>query len=129
MKRLIYVLAIACSLLLPVTLAVGSAAAVNVFQPCSGAAKATHVCSDANAQTAAKTNPIIIALKALLELLSIIAGVASIVVLIISGFRFITSDGDANSIKTARDGVLYVVIGIVVVVVAQSIIAYVINKI
>jgi hypothetical protein len=50
-------------------------------------------------------------------------------VLVVSGFRLITSNGDANGVKSARDGVLYVVIGIVVVIIAQSIIAFVINKI
>ena len=129
MKRFIYILAIAAGLLFPALVATGSAGAVNVFQPCSSTAKSTDVCGDVNSQTKAKTNPIIIALKSLLEILSLIAGVAATVVLILSGFRFITSNGDANGVKAARDGVLYVVIGLLVVIVAQAIIAFVINKI
>jgi len=129
MKRFIYILAIIVGLLFPTSVAVGSATAVNVFQPCSDSAKSTNVCSDVNTQTSAKTNPIIIALKTLLNLLSLIAGVASIIMLIISGFRFVASNGDAGGVKSARDGVLYVVIGVLVVVVAQAIVAFVINKI
>ena len=129
MKRFIYILAITIGLLFPTLVAVGSVAAVDVFQPCSDSAKSTSVCSDVNAQTTAKTNPIIVALKALLNLLSLIAGVASIIMLIISGFRFVTSNGDASGVKAARDGTLYVVIGVLVVLVAQAIVAFVINKI
>ncbi len=129
MKKFIYALAIAASLLFPVLVVTSTASAVDVFQPCSGSAKSTVVCGDVGAQTKAKTNPVIVVLKELLNMLSLIAGIAATVVLVVSGFRLITSNGDANGVKSARDGVLYVVIGIVVVIIAQSIIAFVINKI
>jgi hypothetical protein len=128
MKKLIYFVAIVASLLLPTLAGAGSAAAVNVFPPCTSNAKSTDVCGDVNVQTKANTNPIAIAMKALLELMSIIAGVAATVMLIISGLRFITSGGDPGGVKSAREGMQYVVIGILVILTAQLIVAFVINK-
>lgn len=128
MKRLIYLLAITIGLLLPAAFSVGSAAAVDVFQPCSSNAKDTVVCADVGKQTTAKTNPAIGALRMLLDLLAVIAGIAATVMLIISGFRFVTSNGDANGVQAARNSLMYVVVGIIVVVFSQIIVAFVINK-
>lgn len=128
MKRFMYISAIIAGLLFSTVGAGGSVAAVDVFQPCSGNANSTSVCNDVNSQVKAKTSPIITAMKALLNILSLIAGVAAVIMLVISGFRFTTSNGDSNGVKAARDSLQYVVIGIIVVVSAQLIVAFVINK-
>jgi len=61
-------------------------------------------------------------------IVSIAVGVASVIVIIIGGIKYITSGGDANAITSAKNTVLYAIIGIVIAVSAQAIIAVVLNK-
>lgn len=46
------------------------------------------------------------------------AGIVAVLVIIVAGFIFITSKGDANKIAQAKNAILYAVIGLVVVLVA-----------
>jgi len=45
----------------------------------------------------------------------------AVIMIIISGFLFLTSSGDAEKVKTARTALIWAVIGIVVAIVAYSI--------
>ena len=60
----------------------------------------------------------------ILNILSIIAGVAATIMLIVSGIKYITSQGEPSSIKSARSTLLFAVIGIVIVVFAQTIVFF-----
>lgn len=55
------------------------------------------------------------------SILSIIVGIASVIMIIFSGFRFITAAGDTNSINSARSTLIYAVVGIIIAVLAQFI--------
>lgn len=63
-----------------------------------------------------------------LNLLSWVAGIIAVIILIISGLRFMTGAGDPQSITTARRGVIYALVGIMVVILSQSIVRFVVNK-
>ena len=63
-----------------------------------------------------------------LTTLSWIAGIIAVLMLIISGVRFMTASGDPQSISSAKRGVIFALVGIVVVVLSQSIVRFVINK-
>lgn len=52
-------------------------------------------------------------------------GVVAVIVLIIAGFLYVTSTGDAGKVKTAKNAILYAVIGIVFVLMAAAITAFV----
>jgi len=65
-------------------------------------------------------------LEVALTFLSGVAGFIAIIMLILSGLRFITSNGDPNTISSAKRSILYAVIGIVIVVLAQVIIRFVV---
>ena len=67
------------------------------------------------------------ALTTTINVLSYIVGVASFIMIIVGGFRYVTSGGDANSAKSARSTILYAVVGLVVVVVAQAIVQFVLG--
>lgn len=60
--------------------------------------------------------------------LSLVAGVIAVIMLIVSGFKFITSEGDAARTKSARQSLIYAIVGLVVVVVAQVIVRFVLHK-
>jgi hypothetical protein len=63
-----------------------------------------------------------------LNLLTFVAGVATVIMVIIAGFKYLTSQGDASSVSNAKSTLLYALIGIVIVVLSQTIIFFFINS-
>ena len=63
------------------------------------------------------------------NLLSILIGIIAVVMVMIAGLKFITSQGDSGNIASARNTALYAVIGLIVVALAQSIVIFVLAKI
>ena len=64
----------------------------------------------------------------LTNLTAFIAGIAAIIMIIVSGINFMTSSGDAQKIASARSSLINAIIGLVVIVVARSLIIFVIAK-
>jgi type IV secretory pathway VirB2 component (pilin) len=64
----------------------------------------------------------------ILNILSFIAGVAAVIMIIIAGFKFITSQGDSSAVTSARNTALYAVVGIIIVVLAQVIVRFVLTQ-
>lgn len=58
-----------------------------------------------------------------------LAGALAVAYIVWSGIRYMLSQGQPNEIKAARDGILYSLIGIVVVMVAFLLVNYVIGNI
>lgn len=94
-------------------------------QVCNGAAANSSAC-----QTDGK-NPISgkdgVIFKAI-NIFSIIIGIASVIMILIGGLKYVISRGDSNSISSAKNTILYAVIGIVVFLLSRGIITFVINK-
>ena len=61
--------------------------------------------------------------------LSMVIGVAAVIMIMIGGFKYISSQGDSNSISSAKNTILYAIIGLVVALLAQVIVRFVINKV
>ena len=55
-------------------------------------------------------------------------GIVSVIMLIIGGFRYATSNGDSNQVTAAKNTIMYAVIGLVVAIFAYAIINFVINQ-
>lgn len=79
-------------------------------------------CAD---EAAGETDTLI---QSIINLLSIVVGIIAVIMIIINGLRFITSAGDANAVTAARNGVIYAVIGLVLVVLAQIIVRFVVGN-
>ncbi|MET1033150.1 MAG: hypothetical protein ABWX94_01490 [Candidatus Saccharimonadales bacterium] len=63
------------------------------------------------------------------KLISYIAGIASIIIIIVAGMMYVTSGGDPGKISSAKDAVIYALVGLAVVVTAQGIIFFVLSRI
>lgn len=63
--------------------------------------------------------------QTVVTLLSIIVGVASVVVIIYAGFKYITSAGEANRVSNAKATLLYAIVGLAVAGLAQLLIHFV----
>jgi hypothetical protein len=82
---------------------------------------------DAEADTAnQKINDI---LKLVINLFSLVVGVVSVIMIIVGGLKYITSGGDSGNVTGAKNTILYAVIGLVVVALAQFIVRFVLSKV
>ena len=61
------------------------------------------------------------------NVLLFIIGAIAVIMLVIGGMRYTLSGGDANSVKAAKDTILYAVIGIVVAILAYAIVNWVVG--
>lgn len=63
------------------------------------------------------------------NIFSAIVGIISVIMIIFGGFKYITSGGDSNNVSAAKNTIIYAVIGLVVVAMAQFIVQFVLNKV
>jgi len=131
MKKLYYLLLLAVGISFPMFSTAPSVFAESApgFDICDGIGAKTSSCKDVKAQEADGSNPVTKNLKIVLNILAFIAGAAAVIILIVNGLRLILSNGDSNGVSSARSGLIYVVIGIVIVVLAQSIVVFLLDNI
>ena len=67
-------------------------------------------------------------IQTIINILLFIIGAVAVIMIIIGGIRYVTSAGDQNSVKAAKDTVLYSVIGLVITILAYAIVKFVIDK-
>ncbi|MBX4188669.1 pilin [Candidatus Saccharibacteria bacterium] len=66
--------------------------------------------------------------KTVINVLSVVVGIAAVVMIIIAGFRYITSGGKQESVTGAKNTILYAVVGLVIVALAQVIVRFVLTR-
>jgi ABC-type Fe3+ transport system permease subunit len=64
---------------------------------------------------------------AAVEILSFVAGIAGIIMVILGGFKYITSGGESGKVANAKNTLMYALIGLIVAALAQLMVHYVIN--
>jgi hypothetical protein len=62
-----------------------------------------------------------------INILSSIVGFVAVVMIIVGGFKYITSNGDAAGIASAKHTVIYAIVGLLLVAMAQLIVRFVLN--
>ncbi|HUD10649.1 MAG TPA: hypothetical protein VMR28_03190 [Candidatus Saccharimonadales bacterium] len=63
-----------------------------------------------------------------INILSLIVGVASIIMVIVGGFRFIISGGDSTATASARNTVIYALVGLTIAILAQVLVHFVLGR-
>ena len=58
-----------------------------------------------------------------------VLGILAVVVIIIGGIQYMTSNGDSGKVKKAKDTILYGIIGLVIVILSAAIVNFVIAKV
>ncbi len=67
-------------------------------------------------------------ISTVINVLSIVVGVVAVIMIIIGGLKYITSSGDSANVTSAKNTILYAIIGLVVVAMAQIIVLFVLDK-
>ena len=62
------------------------------------------------------------------NLLSLVVGLISVIFLIFGAFKYITSGGDSGKVTSAKNTILYALIGLVIVSIAQVVVKVVLGK-
>lgn len=99
------------------------------------AQSAEDVCAGANfanggtCDTTQAATDVSSVIKTSIRILQGIVGIISVFVLITAGLNYITSGGDSSKTKTAKDRIIYACVGLVIVVLAQIIVAFVLNRV
>ena len=63
------------------------------------------------------------------NLIAIIAGVAAVIIIILGGLRLIQSGGNPENVAGARRAIIYALVGIIVIVLARTILGLVITSV
>lgn len=105
------------------------AATAGVFDSCSTnpSLSNTTVCKDANKATTG--DPIVSVIRSVIEVLSIIIGIAAVIGIIVSGLRMTLANGDSNGIASARSSLVYSLVGLAVAALAQVIVRIVLGSV
>lgn len=63
------------------------------------------------------------------RIISIIAAITAVIMMIVGGMMYITSGGDTGKADSARHTILYAAVGLVIIGVAQGIVALIVNSV
>lgn len=64
----------------------------------------------------------------IVNLFSVLVGAVAVIMIIVGGFRYITSGGDSGNVSTAKNTILYAIVGLVIVALSQFIVKFVLAK-
>jgi ABC-type Fe3+ transport system permease subunit len=67
------------------------------------------------------------AVTAATNILSFIVGVAAIIMILVSAFRYITSGNDSNRVGAAKNTLIYAIIGLVIAGICQALVHFVLS--
>jgi hypothetical protein len=107
----------------------GSTTPPNIQQGlCTGSNLNTNdtTCAAVTGTASDSVNTII---KTVINIFSLVVGVVSVIMIIIGGLKYITSGGDSGNVSGAKNTILYAIIGLVIVALAQVIVQFVLGKV
>ncbi len=65
--------------------------------------------------------------KTIINVFSVIVGIVAVIMVIYGGFRYITSGGDSGKVGNAKNTLIYAIIGLVIVALAQFLVHFVLT--
>jgi uncharacterized membrane protein len=67
-------------------------------------------------------------IRLVINVISVVVGVVAVVMIIWGGLKYITSGGDSSNVSSAKNTIIYAIIGLVIVALAQFIVRFVLGK-
>jgi hypothetical protein len=101
-------------------------AAPSTTELCSGASLDITGAGGCAANSGESINTVI---KDALNIFSAVVGIIAVVTLMIGGIKYITSGGSSEKTSSAKDTILFAIVGLVVVALAQIVVAFVLTKV
>ena len=91
------------------------------------AAPADKINEGVNAIGGAESQSFETSLKTIVNVLLFVLGAIAVIMIVIGGVRYTTANGEASSVKAAKDTILYAVIGLIVASMAYAIVNFVVG--
>ncbi len=67
-------------------------------------------------------------IKTIINIVSVIVGVVAVIMIVVGGLKYITSGGESSNVSSAKNTIIYAIIGLVIVALAQFIVRFVLDK-
>lgn len=96
---------------------------------CGGSTLKVDSKGNCGTDTSGGTTQINNIISTVINVFSLVVGVVSVIMIIVGGFRYITSGGDSSNVSSAKNTIIYALIGLVIVALAQFIVQFVLNKV
>jgi len=127
MKSLLTVLSILSLSLAFIPISSARAAYDPTEQVCEGAGNETTgpVCGAVDEDPVSGSNGVI---NTVANIIAWAGGVIAVIMIIFSGFRFVTAGGDSGKVTSARNTIIYATVGLLVIVIARVIVSLVITN-
>jgi len=68
-------------------------------------------------------------LSKVINVLSLLVGAIAVIMIIVGGFRYVTSAGSESGVQAAKKTIMYALIGLVIVALAQVVVHFVLNNV
>ena len=66
--------------------------------------------------------------RKIVNIFSVVVGAIAVIMIIFGGFRYITSGGDTNRVGAAKNTLIYAIVGLIIVALAQLIVHFILNQ-
>ena len=96
---------------------------------CAGENLSASSSADCTTDSSAANSKVDSIIETAINLFSLVVGIVAVIMIIVGGLKYITSGGDSGNVTGAKNTILYAVIGLVVVALAQFIVKFVLGKV
>lgn len=126
LKHLIAALSIGLAVITPLALPVMVSAQSNVPSICEGVKATGSPCEPVETEPRDRLAAI---LKTIIDIFSMIVGFVAVLMIIVGGFKYVTSGGDSGNISSAKNTIIYALVGLAIVALSQFIVRFVLAKV
>jgi cytochrome bd-type quinol oxidase subunit 2 len=95
---------------------------------CSGAQLTVRQSQDCEAEADGDAEALDNVIRMAINTFSLIVGIISVIMIIVGGLKYITSGGEGTNIQGAKNTIMYAIIGLVVVALAQVVVRFVLSQ-
>ena len=120
-KLLLSLVICLCVVAIPVRAHAYDALSVN----CSGSTGSSAVCNHSANDPLTGSDGL---LAKIANIVSYIAGAAAVILIIVSGIRYITAGGDSQTISSAKNTLIGALVGLVIIFLARALITFVVTQ-
>ena len=118
------VLAFAVPMMIPATSFAASCNTITsqVQNGANAATNSTGACGSTDLTSGIKNTAVVV-----VNILSVVVGVVAVIMIIYGGLRYVTSGGESGNVSSAKNTLLFAIVGLVIVALAQIIVRWVIG--
>lgn len=129
LKNVLFVALLCCGIAATLSIDTPAYAATDILSDACQTAPDSDACKDrvgsADSSPLTGVNGVIFRVA---RIVASVAGIIAIIMIIVSGFKYMTSGGDSQKAAESRRVIIGAVIGLVIIVLAQTIITFVVRR-